>query len=126
MKSNRWIYALLFGGIFLTELAIALFVRDAFIRPYVGDMLVAVMICSFLRIFIPNGAKLLPLYVFIFSVTVETAQYFDIVELLGLEENRLISILIGRTFSFADILCYAIGCLVFFAIEQLIKHREHV
>ncbi len=123
MKKTRIIYALLFLGLFICEVLIALFVRDKFIRPYIGDMLVTVLIAAFLRIIIPKGVKLLTLYVFIFSALVEAAQYFDVVGLLGLGSSRILSTLIGRTFSLADIVCYAAGCLLFFGIEKIICRK---
>ena len=121
MKKLRLTYILAFLMLLLTEILIALFIRDDFIRPYVGDVLVTVLICCFMRIFFPRGVKALPLYVFIFAAAVEIGQYFDIVKLLGIESNRFLSILIGRTFSFADLVCYAIGCLLFFSTDSLIK-----
>lgn len=121
MKKRRIIYALLFLSVLLAKILIALFVKDAFVRPYVGDMLVTVLICCFLRIFFPTGVKLLPVYVFLFAAAVEFGQYLDMVKLLGLEGNRFISVLLGRTFSVADIFCYAIGCLAFFGTEILLK-----
>ena len=121
LKKARIVYALMFCGIFLTEIGIALFVKDKFVRPYVGDVLVAVLICSFFRIWIPQKAAALPVYVFLFAVAVEIGQYFDMVKLLGLENNRLLSVLLGRTFSFADILCYAIGCALSFLIDRMIR-----
>lgn len=123
MKKRRIIYALLFLSVLLAEILIALFVKDAFVRPYVGDMLVTVLICCFLRIFFPTGVNLLPVYVFLFAAAVEVCQYFDIVKLFGLDGNRFISVLLGRTFSLADILCYAAGCLVFFGLEKLLDHK---
>ncbi|MBQ2916226.1 MAG: DUF2809 domain-containing protein [Clostridia bacterium] len=123
MKKLKFIYLVLFAVLLLTEICIALFIRDNFIRPYVGDILVTVLLCSFVRIFIPNGLKLLPVYVFIFAAAVETAQYFDIVKILGLENNKFLSVLIGRTFSLHDILCYAIGCVLFFIADFFI-HRH--
>ncbi len=124
MKKTRLTYALLFLSVLLSEILIALFVNDDFVRPYVGDMLVTVLICSFFRVFIPKGAKLLPVYVFLFAAAVEVCQYFDIVKLFGLEGNRFISVLLGRTFSLADIFCYAVGCLAFFGIEILLKRKR--
>ena len=121
MKKKRLIYALLFLSVLLAEILIALFVKDAFVRPYVGDMLVTVLICCFLRIFFPTGVKLLPVYVFLFAAAVEFGQYLDMVKLLGLEGNRFISVLLGRTFSFPDILCYAVGCILFFGAELCIR-----
>ena len=106
----------------LSEILIALFVNDNFVRPYAGDMLVTVLICSFFRVFIPKGAKLLPVHVFLFAAAVEVCQYFDIVKLFGLEGNRFISVLLGRTFSFPDILCYAVGCILFFGVEKTVNY----
>lgn len=120
MKKRRIIYALLFLSVLLAEILIALFVKDAFVRPYVGDMLVTVLICCFLRIFFPTGVNLLPVYVFLFAAAVEFGQYLDMVKLLGLEGNRFISVLLGRTFSFPDIICYAVGCVLFFGMEFFI------
>ena len=99
-------------GIFLVELLIALFVRDNFVRPYVGDMLVVVLIYTFLRIFFPEKPRFLPLYVFLFAAGVEVLQGVHIVELLGLEDNRFFSILIGTTFDWKDIACYGVGCVL--------------
>lgn len=122
MKTKlRIIYSILFCVLLMTEICIALFVHDDFIRPYVGDMLVTVLICCFLRIFIPTGIRVLPLYVFIFAAIVEIAQYFDIVKLLGLDGNRFLSVLLGRTFSPLDLLCYAVGCLAFFGLSCVIE-----
>ena len=120
-KYPRIIYAIIFSMLLLTEIIIALFVHDNFVRPYIGDVLVTVLLCCLCRIVIPKGIPLLPLYVFIFAALVETAQYFDIVKLLSLEDNAFISTIIGRTFSFIDILCYAIGCLLFAFTESRVK-----
>ena len=61
---QRLIYGAAAVVLLAAEILIALFVRDAFVRPYGGDILVTVLICCFLRIFLPDGLKLLPLYVF--------------------------------------------------------------
>jgi len=119
----RKTYTLLFVAILLTEICIALFVHDDFIRPYVGDMLVTVLIGCFIRVFLPHKPRLLPLYVFIFAAAVEIAQYFDLVKLLGLDGSPFLSVLIGRTFSLLDLLCYALGCLAFFLLEKRLLHR---
>ena len=126
LKRLRLIYGCLFCGILLTEILIALFVKDDFVRPYVGDVLVTVLICAFCRIFIPQKVVALPILVLLFAVAVEIGQYFDIVKLLNLENNRLLSTLIGRTFSTADILCYAIGCLLFFVIDRILCRNRAI
>lgn len=125
-KKARLAYLAAFCLIFAIEVCIALFVRDSFIRPYGGDVLVTVLICCFLRIFLPHGVKLLPLYVFLFALAVEIGQYFDFVALMGLGNSRFFRILLGSTFSPADIVCYGVGCALFALLETLILHRKLV
>ena len=112
MKVKKVTYALATIGITLIEVMIALFIRDNFVRPYVGDMLVVVLIYTFLKIFFTEKPRILPLYVFLFAAAVELMQRVHIVELLGLQDNHFLSILIGTTFDIKDIICYAAGCLV--------------
>lgn len=119
---KRILYAFITLLLLVIEVLIALFVHDKFIRPYIGDVLVTVLICTFLRIFIPKGVKLLPLYVFVFAAGVEVMQYFRIVEVLGLADNRFFSILIGLVFDVKDIVCYGVGCVVFFVAENCFQY----
>ncbi len=119
----RIIYGVSFLLILVIEILIALFIRDKFIRPYVGDMLVTVLICFFVRIFIPEKFSTAPLFVFLFSLFVEIGQYYDFVKLLGLDKNLFLSTLLGRTFSVADIICYGIGCAVFALFDYIIKKK---
>ncbi len=119
----RVIYGVSFLLVLATEIFIALFVRDNFIRPYVGDMLVTVLICCFVRFFIPKKFSMAPLFVFLFSTLVEIGQYFDFIKLLGLDNNLFLSTLLGRTFSVADIICYGIGCVVFAVFDYIIKRK---
>ena len=105
------------------EVVIALFVRDAFVRPYVGDVLVVVAIYTFVRIFEPERFRQLPLYVFLFAVLAEGLQAINIVGLLGLSENRFFSILIGSTFDLKDIVCYAVGCALLGGYEMWRRKR---
>lgn len=122
MTKKRICYALITLGLLAVEVLIALFIHDKFIRPYVGDMLVTVLLCAFLRIFIPEKVKLLPLYVFVFAAGVEVLQYFRIVEVLGLSDNRFFSVLIGSVFDVKDIVCYGVGCVVFTICENIFYH----
>jgi len=127
VKGNKQSHRLQTGWLFLllliTEVAIAVFVHDRIVRPYVGDVLVTVLLCSLCRVLIPTGVKALPGYVFLFAAAVEIGQYFDIVKLLGLDGNGFLSVLLGRTFSAMDLCCYAVGCLVFFFVEILLQKQ---
>ena len=120
MKKQRLMYVLMLIVLLGVEVGIALFVHDDFVRPYIGDVLVTVLLCCLCRVVLPEGVPALPLYVFVFAALVEAAQYVDVVKLLGWENNAFLSTIIGRTFSWADILCYGVGCLVFWMIERMV------
>ena len=123
MKNKRITYAILTVVLLITEVLIALFVDDKFIRPYLGDILVVVLIYTFIRIFVPEKIKLMPLYVFIFAAGIEVLQYFRIVKLLGLENNTFFRVVIGSVFDWKDIMCYAVGCICVYLAEYFIKEK---
>jgi hypothetical protein len=124
---KRILYLLGFIFLMLIEVIIALYVHDDFVRPYIGDIIVVVVVYCFIRIFVPGGIKWMPLYVFIFAATVELLQYFNLVELLGLETNLIAKIVIGSTFDIADIVCYLIGCVLLIIWEVcLVKLKKEV
>ena len=112
MKKVRLMYLAGFLLVVLIEVLIALFIHDQFIRPYVGDILVVIAIYFFARIFIPQGAKWLPLYVFLFAAAVEVSQYFQLADRLGFGDNVFLRTLMGTVFDVKDIICYGIGCIL--------------
>jgi len=114
-------YAIAFVVLLVIEVLIALFVHDTFIRPYIGDVLVVVVLYVAVRVIIPDRCRLLPLYIFLFAVLVEGLQYFHLVQLLGLENNTFLRVLIGSVFDVKDILCYAAGCILLGIYEWKIK-----
>ncbi len=107
-KIHGW-YAAAFFALLAVEVCIALFVHDAFVRPYVGDVLVVVLLYCFWRIFLPPY-RWLPAAVFAVAVAVEVSQYFHLVEVLGLDGNRFFLTILGNAFSWGDMGCYAVGC----------------
>ena len=123
---KRTTYLLLTILLLAIEVIIALFVHDRFIRPYVGDVLVMMVMYTFVRIFVPERIKALPTYLFGFAALVEIAQYFQIVELLGMEENRFFSVLIGSVFDVKDIMCYAVGTILIVIGQRIYNNcRKH-
>lgn len=123
MMKKRILYAIATVLLLGIEVFIALYVHDAFIRPYVGDVLVVVVIYTFIRIFIPEKCSLLPLYIFLFAAGVEVLQLFHFAQLLGLEQNGFWGILIGSVFDVKDVLCYAIGCVMLGLYEALPRRK---
>ena len=123
MKTKRLKYAAAFAVLFIIEILIAVFVHDAFVRPYIGDVLVVMLVCAFLRILFPEKPVALPVYATLFAVLIEAMQYFDFVKMLGFENNPIISTALGRTFDIKDIICYIIGGAIFFAAENLVRRK---
>lgn len=118
-------YLCAFIVVFIIELIIAVFIHDNFIRPYLGDVLVVVLIYCFIRSFVEMKTNLLSLYIFIFAVLVEVGQYFNLAELLGLSDYKIARIIIGSTFDIKDIACYLAGCTGLFLLE-MVKRRVNV
>lgn len=123
-KKLRLAYLTAFVLLLCTEIVIGAFVRDDFIRPYVGDVLVVVLIYCLIRIIKPTGVKLLPLYVFLFASAVELLQLINVVDLLGIPKGSVVAIMIGSTFSYPDIICYAVGCTIVAVTEFLVKRKK--
>lgn len=119
LKRKRLLYLSLSLMLFFIELFIALFVRDRFIRPYFGDVLVVILIYTVIRVVFPEKPKLLPIYVFIFALLVEISQHLNLAELLG--GGVVLSTIIGTSFSWLDILCYFIGTIAIYPLELLLK-----
>lgn len=107
--------------ILLSELYIGFFIHDAIIRPYIGDLLVVILIYAFLRIFIHNSYFKVALFTFIFACLVELAQYYNVISFLDLEENKIARILIGTSFSWIDILAYFGGFILIILAEEIFK-----
>ena len=110
-------YGLLAAATLVIEVLIALFVRDSFIRPYVGDVLVIFLLYFSVRILIPQKCRLLPLWIFLFAFGVEWLQSINIVALLGLDNIPFFNILVGTVFDWWDVLCYAIGAGLLFLLR---------
>ena len=117
-------YLLLAAIIFLTEIGIALFVDDRLVRPFVGDALVVVLIYCALRIFLNVKYWKTALGVFLFACLIEILQYFDYVKLLGLEQNRILSTAMGRTFEWLDFAAYFAGFLLIIPGEKLYERYQ--
>lgn len=124
MKKMRIKYLMGFLVLLIIEVLIALYIHDEFIRPYIGDVLVVMVLYCFVRIFIPNGVKMMPLYIFVFAAGVEILQYFSLIEVLGLGKNRFLRILIGTVFDVKDIICYGVGCAVITAMTGICRNMK--
>lgn len=110
-------YFLLFILLFITEVIIAIYVHDSFIRPYVGDFLVVIMVYCFVMACLEAPVKVAATGVLLFAYLVETLQYFNLVKHLGLEQSRLANIIIGNHFEWTDMIAYTLGVVLVVLVE---------
>lgn len=118
------IYLFLTIILFLVEVLIALFVKDRIVRPFIGDVLVVILIYCFLRIFLNINYLKIALGVFLFACLIEILQYFDYVKLLGLENNKILSVAMGRTFEWLDFIAYFTGFLLIIFFEKIYERYK--
>lgn len=110
-------YLILTIILFVIEVLIAVFVRDAFVRPYVGDYLVVILIYCAVRTVLKASVWKVAVGVLLFSFLIETLQYFHIVNRLGLENNVVARTVIGIGFEWMDFVAYTLGILTVLAFE---------
>jgi hypothetical protein len=107
--------------LFITEVLIAVFVHDRFIRPYFGDYLVVIFLYCLLKSFVKIPVIRATLVVLIFSYLIEILQYYNLVNLLGLQHSKIARIVIGTGFSWWDMVAYTLGCMTIIIIEKIQK-----
>lgn len=113
--------------LFLTEIAIAMYVHDDFIRPYFGDFLVVILLYCFVKSFVKVSVLLAASLVLIFSFGIEIAQYFNMVEKLGLQHSKIARVVLGNSFAWMDLLAYVLGILTVIGIETLhLKQKNKI
>jgi len=109
--------------LFTTEVLIAGYVHDNIIRPYIGDLLVVILIYCFIKSFFDFPVLKTAIGVLIFSYTIEILQYLKLVELLGLQHSKAANIIIGNSFEWVDMLAYTGGFATILFAEKIIDKR---
>ncbi|MGL5469348.1 MAG: DUF2809 domain-containing protein [Shewanella sp.] len=124
-RKSFLIYAVL---LFVIEVLIARYAPSGFIRGFVGDVLVVLLLFCMARSVVPvmnsKGHLInllchtpwLALAVLLFAFTIEFGQYWGLVDKLGLGGNRLARIVIGSHFDPLDLLAYFVGYLILIGI----------
>lgn len=116
---------LLFLLFFLIELVIALYINDAFIRPFGGDILVIPLLYYFIKSVIETSTNRLIIAVVLFAFVIEFSQYFELIKVLGLERSHFWQMIIGTSYHWLDLVCYVAGGILTFFMEKMIKKPSH-
>jgi Protein of unknown function (DUF2809) len=122
LKFNR-LYFLLAILLFGIEILIAKFAHDQIIRPYIGDLLVVILIYCFVKSFMDTRVIPTALSVLIFSYSIEVLQYFHVVNRLGLQNSKMARTIIGTSFEWIDLIAYTLGIALVLYFEKAINNR---
>jgi len=117
MKFNAR-YFIVFILLLLTEVLIAAYVKQPFIRFVFGDFLVVILLYCFLKSFINATSFNIALSVLIFAFIVEFLQMTNVLVLLNLEKNKLANIILGNTFEITDLVAYTLGVISAFLLDK--------
>jgi hypothetical protein len=109
--------------LFIIEVLIALYFHDRIIRPYVGDMLVVILIYCFWKSFFNTPVIATALGVLSFAFIIELLQHLQIIKHLGLQDSNIARTVIGYSFEWIDVLAYIIGIVLLLIVENLRKAR---
>ncbi|MFL9840302.1 DUF2809 domain-containing protein [Sphingomonas sp. ST-64] len=116
-------YALTALALFAIEVVIALFVRDRFVRPYLGDTLAVLLVYCGLRAITRLRAAPAAVTAFGVAVMVELGQLIGILDLLGWRDSPLARTILGTGFEWKDFLAYGAGAVIAIATEAIAKRR---
>ncbi|WP_438469782.1 DUF2809 domain-containing protein [Vibrio alginolyticus] len=97
---------------FIALVVIALYIRDSFIRPTFGDVLVVVWLYYFLASLFSMPVNWLVSLVVLIAFAVELGQLLQVVAWLGIEPSSPLAVILGATFDWKDLLAYSIGGLL--------------
>lgn len=112
-------------AVFVVEVLIATtFAHVAFVRASLGDYLVVVLLYHLVKAATLARPRPLAVGVFLFACLVEGIQWWHPADLLGLRPGSVLAIVLGNSFSWADVLMYALGCLTAWQLDARLLSRS--
>lgn len=112
-------------AILLIEILIALYVRDAFIRPYVGDVLAVMLVYCGLRAIFAIGPWTAVAISLAIAFAIEFGQMVNLVDRIGLGDNAIARVVIGTGFEVKDLVAYLAGGAIILTIDLLVRRRAN-
>jgi hypothetical protein len=111
-------YLGLFLAVLAIEVFIALVVHDRVVRPFVGDVLVVILIYCFVRSFIASPVVPTIAGVFAFACAIEVSQAFDLAKRLQVDHIPALRVALGTHFDPLDFVAYALGSVAVWLAER--------
>ncbi len=102
--------------VFIAELIIAQ--TSGFIRHTLGDFLVVILLFYLVKAFSNFSNITIGIGVLLFSFLVEFLQLTSFLECIGMQNNKLATIIFGATFSIGDLIAYTLGIATVLYLEK--------
>lgn len=115
---TRFPYAIIAALLFIAEVCIALWITEPFIRGFLGDTLVIVLLFTIIKSLFNRPQRFLAEAILVFAIVVEFSQYLKIIDYLNIE-SQFIKVIMGQVFDWFDILAYVIGYAICKGIRNL-------
>lgn len=113
------LHAVMSIGLFMLLVFVAVWVKDSFVRPTLGDVLVVIWLYHVFATVFNVPARLLAAVVVGIAYLVELAQLFNVVDLLDIPLTSPLRIIFGATFDWLDLVAYTVGGLLCVLISSL-------
>ena len=120
----NWVYILLSVLLFLLEIIIERETHDDFIRPYVGDFFVVMLVYTMIKSFLNSSTIPTALFVLLYSYLLEYTQYLQLSRHLGVENSWIGRLVLGNYFAWGDIVAYTGGVIVVVVLELSLAKRN--
>jgi len=117
-------YAVAAALLFAVEVLIALFVKDRFVRPYLGDVLAVILVFMAIRAVFAVGPWTAAAVALCVAVVIELGQLIGILHILGLAHHQWLRVILGTGFDVRDLLAYAIGALIAVGVDRQMMIRN--
>ena len=121
MKYIKVKYLIICCLLLIIEIIIALFAKDKFIRPILGDYLAVIFLFYLFATFLKIPLNKIAAITLLISYVIETLQYLHILEILRLEKIKILNILVGSNFSWIDIIAYTLATTTVLLIHNYKK-----
>lgn len=124
MKNIKLNYLFLCILLLVVEIVIAIYAKDEFIRPLLGDYLAVILVFYFLATFLKTSLNKIAFISLLISYIIEGLQFIHILKLLDLEKYTVLKIVLGTSFSWMDMLAYTLGIGTVIVVHNYKKLRS--
>ena len=121
---KRAIYFLIFLFLLGLEIAIATYLKTGFIRAYLGDLLVVILLYCLLMSTLKPSVKRGLILTLAIAFAIELLQLINLTRFFPQEYKQLATLVLGSHFSWLDLLMYVLG-IVCAGITELVLQKRY-